>query len=142
MALVQLKTGSIRVVNIVTAYWQTPRKLICHLFVNGITPDINSVRADFQEADYAGYQSQEVSGWTPAHIVGNRARSEADPVYFVRGAGGEDDSVQGYWVAINDQPEVIIFAEKFVEPIVMHEDGVGFRLYLTYSQGDNPVVVI
>lgn len=141
MAFVQVKTGSIRIVDIVTAYWQSPRKLMCHLFTNNITITIDTVRADFEEADYAGYRPLEVPGWAPAHIVGQRARSEADPVYFIRDEGGDDDSVKGYWVAINDEPEVVIFAERFSEPIIMHESGRGFRLYLTYSQGDSTIVI-
>jgi hypothetical protein len=138
---VQVKSGSLRIVNILTAYWGTPRKLMCHLYVNDVTPTIDTVRADLVEADFAGYVAQEVPGWTPAHLVGDRARSEADPVYFVRGSGGDDDSIVGYWVAINDLPEVVIWVERFDEPIIMHEDGIGFRLYLTYSQGGATIVI-
>lgn len=62
-----------------------------HLYKNNITPTVNTVLADFTEADYTGYAAQTVT-WSPAYFdLARQAVSNGGLKLFTQtGATGND----------------------------------------------------
>lgn len=68
------------------------------LFVNNVTPAVNSTSGTFTEATYAGYARQLITGATPNTASGGVNVITCDELTFaVTGTGGTD-AVYGYYL--------------------------------------------
>lgn len=72
---------------------------IIHLFSNDITPDADTVLADFTEVDFDGYAPQVLEEFAAAAPDGNgRAVIAAAPNVFTKAAGTTTDLAYGYYI--------------------------------------------
>lgn len=85
------------------------------LFRNDYTPDINSVRGDFVEADFAGYNSRDLlpANWQAPTFDSPHAISlyGTEPLNWTN-TGAVLHYVYGYWVEL-ELGGTVIFAQRF-----------------------------
>ena len=97
------------------------------LFKSDHTPATGSVIADFTEADYSGYASQDSDpvSVTWDSSAGGKAIFLFTQKTFTRGAGGTTNTIYGYFIQINDHggTQKLLMAEKFSAPVVLDTNG-------------------
>ena len=90
---------------------------VLRLFVNNITPTINSVPADFVQASFTGYVPRTLTPatWQPPALMGDRAQVEygSVPLEWTLTAGPQ--VVYGYYVT-NTLDGTLRWAERFDTP--------------------------
>lgn len=104
------------------------------LFKNNYTPVAGTTLANLTEADFSGYASVVLAGWTAAAIgAGGRAYSQADLVTFAHNGGVTANSIYGYWVV--DSGGTLLWAERFATaPITM--SGLGDSIVVIPQTAD------
>ncbi len=87
------------------------------LFQNDYTPVEDSELADFDEADFTGYDQVSIAqgSWDAAVIVADVAEVEygAPPTYTC--TGGAPQTVYG-WYIVSDGANVVLLAQRFDDP--------------------------
>jgi hypothetical protein len=82
------------------------------LFVNNIVPTSLTVLGDLVEADWPDYARIPVTVWSDAATSMGLAFSTADPVVWIRGAGGSPRTVYGYFVVFGS-PGLLAWCENW-----------------------------
>lgn len=73
-----------------------------HLYVNNLTPDLNTTLGDFTVASFTGYLTQSVAAADfSVSTAGHLSTGIADPVAFTNSSGGPV-SVYGYYLTGDD----------------------------------------
>lgn len=138
MSLVQTDVGDLHIIDVLVARWNGTPKLKVHLYRNNYTPVESSLAANFTEANYEGYASQNVTGWTDATLVSNRGQTTADPNVFVHSAGSTSNEIYGYWIEDPADAGSVLWAEKFLSPITLAAAGDALALFLKYRNNTEP----
>lgn len=90
--------------------------VVIKLFQNDFTPNVNTVLADFTEADFSGYASvNQVATWlTPFVDANGIPRMMNAQMQFDHDGGVTANAIFGYWVekAITGE---LLWAERFVD---------------------------
>ena len=100
---------------------ETGGVMLAKLFTNDMTPNVNSVLADFTEAAYSGYAAAVL----PAPTVGLTPGGLHQLCYFGIPpivASGEPDTaitVYGYYVVYNTSPDLVM-SKRFDHPVSVH----------------------
>ena len=82
---------------ILVAAWNAGIPLTCRLFKNNYTPADATLVSDFDEADYAGYAAQVLTGWSDiGYDVDNRSILEADALTWTITASNQ--TIYGMYV--------------------------------------------
>lgn len=81
------------------------------LFRNDRIPKQTDTAAQYQEADFSGYQGQQpITAWTDPVMVDGRAYSRADSLTWQHSGGPEDNLIFGYFVV--DEDGALLWAER------------------------------
>jgi len=110
---------------------------IYKLFKNDFTPDADSVEADFTEADFSGYSSQNPTWNIVKNPTDERFEHERGVAKFVHDGGATANTIYG-WYAIDTKAmdvngtEItdVVAHERFAAPIVMSEDSDTIPVHL------------
>lgn len=139
MALVQTQHGDVWACEEIRTGLRGKAQIRVHLYVSDTDPWETVTADDFDEPAYPGYVPQVIRHWTPAHLVGNLARTEADPVQFAPTVAlGAPLIIRGYYVIrVNRDPQ-IWWAEKFSEPVELQFPTKPLVLWLTYTNDRIP----
>lgn len=94
-----------------------------HLFKNNVSISETTVIGDFTEADFSGYSSGAIAGWSAAvDNLDHRAISVAGTVTFTHGAGATNNNIYGYYVLTGSG--ALAWAETFAGgPVPMAANG-------------------
>jgi len=111
---------------------------VLRLFKNNITPDVDTVLADFTEADFSGYTDVLLTMGAIVRDGDDNARSTGLLAQFLHSGGGTANDIYG-WYLLGSGGAVCLFAERFSDaPRVM--DGLGDEINITpaLTQGACP----
>jgi len=100
-----------------------------HLYINDLTPTLDSVLSDFVEASYPSYGPQIVQQWTDAVLVGGVAATYGDPLLWTVGSVVVPQTVYGYYVTGGPTGPLLWAELRELGPVPL--DTVGARVYLT-----------
>lgn len=102
----------------------------CKLFKNNYTPVAGSVLGDFTEADFSGYTSQALTGWTTPATVSAHARTTATALSWTK-SGATGNSIYGYYVVNGSN---LLFAERDPNaPIAMTTNGDSYTVAISFT---------
>ena len=96
------------------------------LFVNSVTPDVNSTIATFTEATTPGYTARDVIMNAPDALPSGLAVCQSGTILNdITGTNDPPESAYGYFVT-NQAGDELIFAENFSAPILLE---TGTRIF-------------
>lgn len=105
-----------------------------HLFKNNYTPIAGSLLADFTEADFTGYASVTLAGWTTPVIISGKSSTSANPVTFTTGTVGTGNTIYGYYVTDSTNTK-LLFAERDANaPIAMNVTGYQYKVTVNFTE--------
>jgi hypothetical protein len=92
-----------------------------HLFKNDLTPTINTVLADFSEADFSGYSLVGPIQWGNMFIntAGQGVIVSLTSCQFIATGSTFQDVIYGYYVTQGTAPVLLRFAERFPAPVAI-----------------------
>ncbi len=93
-----------------------------HLYINDLTPTIDTVSDDMVEVFYLGYSARPLAKWTPAALVGDFAFSAADPVVFEWTEGDIPNPVFGYYATMEIDGPLLWVWRKPGDPLQLGPD--------------------
>jgi len=108
------------------------------LFKNNITPDVDTEFADFTQADFSGYNAQNLTLGALVRDGDDNARQTALLVQFAHSGGGTDNDIYG-WYLIPNGGSVVLFSERFSDaPRAMDSLGDEINITPALTQGACP----
>lgn len=119
MALVMCKPGDVAILDGIRSAGSLPK---LKLFKNDVTPDVDSVLGDLDEADFDGYTTSGIS-WAPAFVNGDgKGQLTGSAVVFLATGGGTPNDIYGAYV-VNNAEDTLLYAERFPAPISIVNPG-------------------
>lgn len=101
---------------------------IVKLFQNDVVPDVNTVLADLDEADFAGYADVNGPTWgTPYIDVDGNALVTAASHEFVASGPTPANTIYG-WYMTDDPATKLLAAYRFSTPVGINATGDGLTL--------------
>jgi hypothetical protein len=100
----------------------TPANLKMYLYQNNMTPDQDTVLADFTEATFSGYASQTMSLGTPTEVSHKAKTVATSPQVFTHNGGGTSNTIYGYFVK-DSVTGNLAWAERFGSSQIMTNNG-------------------
>lgn len=108
------------------------------LFKNDITPTINTVIGDVEEADFTGYVAVTNSGWEAAAWAGQGAAYQYmdTPAVFQPSGTTVSNVIYGWFFYATGTPNVYIMGERFASPIPMNDPSDQILVIGAYAIAD------
>lgn len=115
MALVFSKDGDKKLLQYVS---DEANHYTVKLFQNDVTPNVDSVEADFTEADFDGYALQ-AAFFSPPFINGNdKGQVTAAMLLWIATGDSTPNDIYGVYVTQGDMAAgTIVYAERFPAPV-------------------------
>jgi hypothetical protein len=104
--------------------------LLLRLYRNDLTPALNTVAGDFQQATFVGYNQHILArgGWSPATVLAGVASIEwAQGALSFRNSGDGNTTVYGCYL-LGGTSGVVYYARRFSTPQVIPVAGVLYVL--------------
>jgi len=106
--------------------------VVLRLYKNNVTPDEDSVFADFDEANFSGY-AEEVPAFGAASIVGHKGKIvDGAAREFIHNGGATANTIYGYYV-VDDATSKVLWAERFSAPQAVANNGDKITITLAFT---------
>jgi hypothetical protein len=94
-----------------------------HLYVNDISPDLDTVLADLTEASFPGYAGQVGTFTTPPFTNGsNKAETDQDSSVTFTSTGSSGETAYGYYITDTLNAD-LYWIERFASPVPFDQAG-------------------
>lgn len=119
MAFVQSKLALLKMLSQWKAYLGTT--ISVHLYKTAVIPTLDSIAADFTEADYTGYAAVAMGGYLLQYwqSQGAAVAWPTTPALFQPTGSAITNTIYGYWMEFTGSPGLFLGAELLPTPIPM-----------------------